>query len=289
MAPPAVKADLTAEAASLRAALDSTDAALASVRGPKPRGPIGEARDASGRLVNSAVERVRSLVRRAEEGGGVCAPQVVGSLVLTVTGLLVLLVVLFHGGVPWGSGRPIDSTIPAYADAHGVAASLQAELPELPEKEYDLPTEVHPGGGYKCPRMLSLKWCLSTRARHVSARTKVGCRQVQVYCVFNRRTGAFVQRTKCGDLYPAPCSKSDAHSDFGHLKLSPHKGKVVRNYLMKLMRGTSARKKQQKELRQLETHDVTAWMHHTNHKTELTWEDGLPTVKPQPVGQQSRG
>ena len=180
-------------------------------------------------LANKAKERMRLLLQQAEDGGGVCSPKVVGSLALAAIGCVILLIVLFRGG-----GQPNDQYSPggdpfgasastgfagissdaAFGAAGGVGPGAPQALPQAvpqamvtptPVKTIPQPVPVNPSGGYRCPKQLSKKFCISTRARHVSGKIQQQCAKERIYCVFNKVSGAFVERTRCGDVYPAPC------------------------------------------------------------------------------------
>jgi len=182
-------------------------------------------------LSSKAKERMRILLQQAEESGGLCSAKVLGSLSLAAIGCLLLLIVLFRGG---GSGQQTStkndlfgasttssfsgmsdngaiggSNIPTSLGA-GASQTLPQAIPQAmvtptPVKTIPQPVPVNPSGGYKCPGSISVKYCFSSVGRHVSAKIKNGCATQARYCVYNRQSGAFIERTRCGDVYPAPC------------------------------------------------------------------------------------
>jgi len=180
-------------------------------------------------LSNKAKERMRILLQQADESGGLCSAKVLGSLSLAAIGCLLLLIVLFRGG---GSGQQTStkndlfgaSTTSSFAGISdngvvggsntptnfgaGASQTLPQAVPQAmvtptPVKTIPQPVPVNPSGGYKCPRGVSGKWCFSAAGRH--NKNSAMCPTLMRYCVFNKKTGDFIERTRCGDVYPAPC------------------------------------------------------------------------------------
>jgi len=172
---------------------------------------------------------MRILLQQAEESTGLCSAKVLGSLSLAAIGCLLLLIVLFRGG---GSGQQtstkndlfgasttssfsgmsdngvnVGSNIPTNFGA-GASQTLPQAVPQAmvtptPVKTIPQPVPVNPSGGYKCPAGVSGKWCFTAAGRH--SKNSRMCPTHMRYCVFNKQTGAFIERTRCGDVYPAPC------------------------------------------------------------------------------------
>ncbi|XRB17862.1 hypothetical protein RI054_16g77070 [Pseudoscourfieldia marina] len=182
-------------------------------------------------LSNKAKERMRILLQQAEESGGMCSAKVLGSLSLAAIGCLLLLIVLFRGGSSvqqtttkndlFGASTTSsfsgmsdngvigESNIPTNFGA-GASQTLPQAVPQAmvtptPVKTIPQPVPVNPSGGYKCPGSISVKHCFSAAGRHQAARIIQGCKNQQRYCVYSKQSGAFIERTRCGDVYPAPC------------------------------------------------------------------------------------
>jgi len=183
-------------------------------------------------LSNKAKERMRILLQQADESGGLCSAKVLGSLSLAAIGSLLLLIVLLRGG---GSeqqtstkndhlfGASTTSSFTGISDngaidglniptnfGAGASQTLAQAVPQAmvtptPVKTIPQPVPVNPSGGYKCPGNISVKHCLSAAGRHQAARIGQSCKTQQRYCVYNKQSGAFIERTRCGDVDPAPC------------------------------------------------------------------------------------
>ncbi|XRB01297.1 hypothetical protein NFJ02_11g06470 [Pycnococcus provasolii] len=60
-------------------------------------------------------------------------------------------------------------------------------------------------GGYKCPAA-STRQCRTKMRRHLPHRITQQCEVSEKYCEFAKQEPwPLVKRTRCGDIYPAPC------------------------------------------------------------------------------------
>ncbi|GHP08939.1 hypothetical protein PPROV_000767600 [Pycnococcus provasolii] len=82
--------------------------------------------------------------------------------------------------------------------------------------------------GYNCPRNIGTH-CTGAAGRHANWHIKLGCENVRIYCIFDK-TGALVERTKCGMVYPEPSVHCGTATTQGSTRRRTWRRKLLREY-----------------------------------------------------------
>ena len=132
-------------------------------------------------------------------------PTIAGAILALVFGCAVLFGT--QGGVRLGGPvSELASPPPPHWDPNSTTADA-GHAGQLGQRHGDVAIVEQPVesfAGYKrCPRRAN-GWCSSgPKMRHAPRRVKLQCAQEKLYCLFDAVTGAFVEVSECGDLYPA--------------------------------------------------------------------------------------